>query len=554
MPRVPQYERQVQERGLPSARLTQAADTEAFGGGQSFQQVTNAAAKFIQEKKQEADDIATTEAYSDAVKAKNELMYDPQNGAMNRKGKNAIGAVEEYSDQYQKRLKDIEKKLRNGNQRAMFEKIKSRESLELHNTLQRHEFQEHARYDQETTMSAIEASRDDAIKNYQNNGKVSESISIQVAAIDAHGKRNGLSSEAIKSEKEKAVSSTHSGVINRMLNNGQDKLAKAYFDEVKTSLTGDDTARIEKSLSSGTLRGEAQRKTDEIIGKAESLKDGLEMARSIKDSNLRDEVVSRVKTRFSESKAISDQQKEKRYQQAADILEKTGDKDRIPNDLWSQLSLSERNAIDSRAKQIASGIPVSTDWKVYYELKTQASSSDTRDKFLRTNLLTVRDKLSDSDFKELVKLQSQLRTGDQKALEEVSGYRTANQVVNDTMKSVGIDPNKDEEKASLLKRRVDQEISDLAKRTGKKPNTQEIQGIVDNLLVRGEVDGFFYNPNKFLFEVEKGDVFMVDTKDIPRNERLKIEEALRANNLPITEDSVIDLYNRKLQRNLGNAN
>jgi len=435
----------------------------------------------------------------------------------------------------------------------MFSKIKLRQATEFNSNLQRHEFNEHQRYDQETTLSAIAASRDDAIKNYQNEGNISENLQIQVASIQAHGERNGLAKDVVAKQVQESISSTHSGVISRMLNNNQDQLAKAYFQEVKKSLTGEDTVKLEKSLEVGSLRGEAQRSSDTIMDSANTLSEGLEQARKINDPELRDAVVSRVKTRFSEESVISNQQKEARYKQASDILEQTGDRDKIPSDVWANLSLSERNSIDSRAKQLASGAPAATDWKVYYDLKTAASNNTTRNKFLRENLLTYRHKLGDGEFKELVKLQTSLREGDQKALQEVTGYRTDNQIVTDTLKSIGVDPKKDAEQSALFKRRVDEEIADYVKRNNKKPSTSDVQSIVDNLVVKGEVDGFLYNPNRFLFEVEEGDVFLIDAKDVPRSERLKIEEALQANGLPTTEDNIIDLYNRKIQRKL-NAN
>lgn len=560
MPRVPGYSRQIQEGGLPNARFTPSSNIESFGGGQSFQQVTNAASQFIQNKMQEADDIATTEAYANAVKVKNDLIYNPETGAMTRTGKNAIGSVESYTDQYNSELDNIGKGLANDRQRMAFNKIRLQQTSELYSTLQRHEFQEHAKYDQETTKTAITVSMDDAIKNYQSPGKISESIATQIDAIERHGQRSGLPPETIKQQKQRAVSATHSGIIGRMLDNGQDQLAKAYYEEAKKGITGEDASKIEKSLEVGTLRGESQRKTDDIIEKNLSLSDSLEIARDINDPELRDSVVSRIKERFSEQKAVQDQQKLARYQQAANILEDTKDKDQIPANIWANLTLSERNALDSRAKQLASGEPVSTDWKIYYDLKTAASFEGTRNKFLRENLLQYRSKLAEGEFKELINLQSSIRSGQQKAIDSLSGYRTTTMIVNDTLNDIGIDPtpkqgSKDAEKVALLKRRVDQEIADYAERNnGKKPSNQEIQGILDNLVVKGEVDKFFYNPNKFLFEVEEGDIFLIDAKDIPRTERLKIEEALRVNNMPVTEDIVIDLYNRKIQRTLDNAN
>ena len=240
MPTVPQYERQVRDSALPAARITPSAELEAFGGGQSFQQATNAIQSYVLEEKKKADDIATTDAYAKAVQSRNRLLNDPAQGLITLKGKNAIGASEKYGDLFNKEMDSIEGGLANEDQRLVFRKIRQTQELDFNSDLQKYVYSETQRYDQETTSSAISASKDDAVQNYMNPGKVAESIKIQGALMDAFGARNGMPTELVEQKKREVISSTHTEVINRMINSDQDKLAKAYFDEVKPTLTGDD--------------------------------------------------------------------------------------------------------------------------------------------------------------------------------------------------------------------------------------------------------------------------------------------------------------------------
>lgn len=570
MPRVPRYNGpQIQETGLPNARVSTNAPIEAFGGGSGLDQSINAAQRtmgvaqeIILEEKKKADDLATADAFARAVQEKHRLTYDTKEGLMTRKGRDSFGAPEEYRERYKKSLDDIENSLGNDDQKLIFKKIRLQQETDFHGSIEKHVFSESKAFDNEVTENGLKVAKDEAILNYQEKGRVEQSIKLQEALIQTHADRNGLPAEWVKVKTEEARSKTHESVINRMLSNGQDMQASKYFKENKENITGADQASLEKILEEGSLRGESQRRTDSIMTKFGTMTEALEDAKKINDPKLRDAVVARVKDEFSLKKVADAQAREQMFNDAANVIEKNGgNRDEIEPVVWAGLSLQERNAIDARARQLREGIPPATNWDKYYELKTAASSDVTRDKFLRENLMVYRPNMADAEFKELVNLQTALRKGDENVEATLDGYRTSSQIVNDTLASAGIDPSpkpgkKDSERVALFRRAVDEQVGMWKRQTGKKDiPTDEVQRIVDNLMVKGVTQsGWFWDTKKHVFELKGDESIAIDAKDIPRVERLKIEEALRKNNIAVSEEKIIELYNRKMSRMVPSGN
>lgn len=564
MPRVPRYEGGVREEGFQPGSVSTQAPIEAFGGGREVDRAFSAgrgiiddAQKLLIEEKRKADDVGSQEDYAAAATKKNALLYDPKSGAMNRRGKDALGTAGEYSEQFDKWAGEYEKGLPNEERRRMFNRIRTRERLELTGSLERHTFGEMKSFDDQTTESGLAVAAEDAVLNYQTPGKVQQNIDLQKAIITSHAARNGLPAEWVKLKTEGAASKTHSAVINRMLNNGQDRLAKEYFDANKAQITGPDASSMEKVLEEGTFRGESQRKTDDIIAKNTERKDALEATRSIEDPKLRDEVEKRVNSFFNQKKVVDAEQEERITQEATDIVEKTKDFDKIPAATVSELPLSMRTSLRRYADDLREGKKPATSWDTYYDLKTQASSASTQEKFLRTNLMAFRTQMADAEFKELVDIQTSLRAKDGKADKELEGYRTSAQIVNDALASAGIDPTPkpgkaEAEQVALFRRSVDEQIMVQQRQTGKKATNDDVQRIVDNLMVKGTVPGSgflgFFQTKKRAFELKPGESIAIDKKDIPRGEVAKIEDALRRAGRPVTDDMVLELYNRKLQQ------
>ncbi len=554
MPVVPRYNRDpVQQAALPNIRPGVDAPIEAFGGGHANQQVFSQVTAIAQKAKNDADQLAVLDADRKLSEVETRLLYDPQSGAINKKGKDAFGAHEEVMRNLETEVQSIEGELRNETQRMAFRRSLVSRQVNIDRQLQRHVSTEIQRYDNETTESYLANERDAAVANYHDPERVNLSVERQRAAIQDHANRNGLPPEWVENKLKDSTSKTHGSVISRMLANGQDLDAKKYYDAHKDLFTGADAAAIEKDLEEGSLRGESQRQSDLIFEKfGSSMSTAMDKAREIEDPKLRDEVTSRLKDRFQMREVERRQSVENLHKSATDIIDRTGNIDEIPTDQWKQFSLSERSALKNYARARREGIEPETKWDLYYDLKTQASTPALRSKFLQTNLYEHRPDFANAEFKELVNLQTSLRSGDDKAAKDLDGFRTDQMIVNDALRAAGFDTSpkpgkKDAEAVNKFRRAVDEHLKQLQSRTGRKATNQEVQEIVDNLMVKGVTEkGLIWDTTKRLFELGPQDQFEIDPDDIPAGERAKIEEALRRRGIAVNNQKIVDLYTRKL--------
>lgn len=560
MPRVPRYEGQVQEQGIPGVRFSTQTSLESFGGGESAAGVTrafagavNEVAKVYEFNKAKADDSALKDYEMQALKKKNELMHDPNNGALNKSGKDAFNVTQEYGDEYKKFLDELDSKLSDDNQKAMARNIRARYSEDLNVTLNRHTSGQIKQYEEQQTKAGVELHMQDAILNYGDPTKVQGAIQNQKAYILDYAQKNGVPPERSAIMISEAESKTHYSVMNRMLNNNQDQLAENYFKQNKDKFVGTDALNAEKVLEEGILRGKSQRFSDGILRKGLGLGESLEEARKISDPKLRDETTRRIKDLFSEKKAAEEEVKSKLFENAAIFAEQN--KDRPDPETWLKLDLNQRNAIDSRIKQLRQGIDPETSWTDYYDLKTIASNPSTKSQFLKMNLMEYRPKMADAEFKELINLQTGLRNGDSGADAMLDGIRTDMQVVNDTLRAAGMNPTpkkgtNEAEKVSLFRAKVDEQVAIYKRQTGSKSiGNDKVQEIVDNLLVKGEVPGtgFFglFKTKRSMFEVQPGEQIVIEVDDIPKAELNKIKDAMQRRGIPYSDQKAIELYSKK---------
>lgn len=372
MPSVPQYgQPQVQEQALPNVRVGVDAPAEAFGGGAS--RISDAAGGFAKQvhdiavqEKQKADEVAVTEAWNRTVQKKNELLYHPEKGAINRRGKNAFGVTEEYGGEFDKFADGVTESLSNPEQRAFYEKMRGRVRGDLEENLTRHTFQEGEKFEQATFESTISTLEDDAIQNYHQTGKVTENVGLLRAQIESYAAKKGMPAEWVKDKTNERAAGVYSGIISRMLANGQDIKAKELYDDVKKTVSfGKSAASIEANLEEGSTRGESQRITDNILKEYGDLTAAREAVRLIKDPKLRDAVDDRVKMEYGLMAQRDQVNRTKNFMDSYAAVEKSKDWQSIPPAQWNALLPGQKTAIKLLAKQSALGEDPVHDDKVY---------------------------------------------------------------------------------------------------------------------------------------------------------------------------------------------
>lgn len=568
MPTVPKFQNDIQLTGLPSARMDPTVSKEAFGSGTAYKAFAEAASSLSdtaykyaekeQKEKAAADKVVADDAIDELVRRKNANAWDQKNGAFNKKGEDAIGVIDTHLPQFDKDVEDIEKNyLTSPEQKAYFRQKARDHRNEFEVQLNKHVANESFKLDEEKTFSGIANLQDDARLNWQEPNKVNRNINDMRGRLVDYAQRNGKTKEWAIEQDNKLVSSTHAGVIEQMIDGGNDLHAQSYFNGVKNQIKDAETYdKVSKLVEEGSIRGNSQRYSDRIFSAySNDMESALAEARKIKDPKIQDATIDRIKDRFVLKDKAEKQAVEQLHMSATDIIDKTGSVDNIPAKDWAKFSLSERSALKNYAKQRTETSGIQTQWDEYYYLNTLASSTnkDEREQFLNTNLYKeYRGKLSDTEFKEMVHKQDAVKKGDTKVLKDLDGYRSNTMIVNDTLKAIGIDPNpkkgsKDATRAATFRKMVDDEIIATQEKTGKKATNEEVQGIVDRLTTNVVTErGWLFDTKKRLFEVQPNETAQIDVKDIPKEEIAKMEEVLKRKNIPMTNEILIQMYSKRV--------
>lgn len=562
MPKVPvSGGPQVQEAALPDITDRRQLSADVLGGGESAQRLGQAVVStvgefndFFAEQKKIADDTAVLDADNQIAVAQNEILGKTKE----MRGKNAAGANEFATGEWDSRVDEIRGTLKNDDQRVAFDNAVAQRKVQLDRNVMNHSSGELQKYHNEVYKSAKDLAANDAVTNWDDPDVVIGAVNRQKTLIKDFAQKNGKSQEWIEQQTLAATSNTHTGVINAMLDAEQHRDAKKYFADNKKEISAQDQDDIRDALETSGLLGRSQENTDDIMSKGLNQTKSIELARKIKDPNERSETVKMIKERFSEKKAAQDEAEEKFYEGVMNEIELT--KKRPKQSVWMKLTPSQRTTADARIDKLNKNDDT-TNYAVYTDLKTMASNPATQSLFLKEKLLEKRDKLSDKHYEELLNLQIGLRQKDPAVTGETRSIRTAKQVVDGALLQMGLNPNekkskKDIRKINSFRRQVDEAIEDMLADTGKKKaSSEDVQKIVDALTFEVAKDGWFSESTRF-FEVreEGGDVFVSDIQtinDVPENEQKEIESSLRrSGKLPQNEAEkeakIIEIYQQKI--------
>ncbi|MFO0467345.1 MAG: hypothetical protein ACK5ZS_00130 [bacterium] len=307
MPTVRLYGQQQQElRAVPGARLTAAPTAETLGADAGAK-IANVGLNLYQDELLRQDQVATLEADRKLSEWELRTMYDPRQGALAKRGKDAMGLPDTVSADYDKFTGELRNSLANDRQRVAFDRMVESRRKDINTSLSRHVFTEVRKFDDQETENYLKNSREAAIANFGDPARITTEIERQTAAVMDFANRNGLGPEYTKQKITLIRSDTHEGVITRMLANGMDQGAKAYYDRVKGELTGDTAAKVEKVLTVAITEGAGLRGAGEIWAAMGPKAD----ADPVSLDRMRDEAEKRYGSDPKVYRAVMDQLKER---------------------------------------------------------------------------------------------------------------------------------------------------------------------------------------------------------------------------------------------------
>lgn len=565
MPQVPIYNRVIGESKSPDVQVNTQAPQGAFGGGQYLNSIEQAAGSFqdaglkalkttadyFNEEKKKADNLAVREAYIKAVQLKNKLFWDPQTGAMGKKGRDAFGVVDEYGKQFDSGMKAIEDGLFNSEQKALFQsQVKLPQTEDLNDHLQKHTYAETQKYDDEVTKSALAVTHDETVKNYQSPQRIANGLLSQEQIILESAKRNGIGPEQYRMQIEEMRSKTHAGVIDSMIADQQDKMAQEYFTAHKDEITDPkETNRIKKLLDDSSYRGESQQLAQDIFHKSpENLKNLMNEVNKISDPRLQDETRQRIEHMYSINDKANQDIKEKTFLNAYNTVEGTRNIDAINPNIWSTFNPSQREIL----QKLVTKDPT-TDLTLYNDLMMMGSNPQTRQKFLDMDLTQHMGNLSKSDFLKLVQFKSGLLKNDDQANKLATGFRTKAQEVDGVATDVlRLNPKSDKDELNKFRVSVEDAVTTEQSKLGRELSPSEVRQIAEKQATEVIVKkpGAWFSGSSRVYELGPEDKIKdVDIEGIPPRTVNQIKQALINQGVPVNENNIVKMYKRYLDEN-----
>jgi hypothetical protein len=547
---IPRYTSQVQDQATPNARVDLNPSREAFGGGASLDAVEKGVeglGSAILDEKKKADELVVTDYNTKLTQLRNKLTYDPNDGLMTKKGKDALSAPEEYHQRYDQAVEELQKGLSNDQQRSLARRITLGHKAELDDTIQKHVYAESEKYGDEVDQAALGAGVDDAILNYQNPEKLQSALDGIKGTVYRWAQRKGFGddSDVVIQKLEDATSKAHAGVVDRMLANGDDLRAKTYYDQVKSEVSGHDAVGLEKALEEGSVRGESQRQSDTILGKHPSMTSALDEAKKIADPKVRDAAVIRIKEEFSLQEAARRDADEKLYLKAANTIDGGGSLDQITPSEMARMAPDMRKKLQEYQKSKVEGRMVATKPEVYYPVRLMLEDPARRDEAAKYNLLQHVNDISGDDLKSLMALQAGVKKQDEKTLKALDGFQSDRDVVNGVLIEAGVNPKakpntSNGKLTAKFYEQVDKRIMQFQAKTNKRATNEDLRKMADDLMTEVVTDhGVLWDTKIRKFQLEPGQQYDVV---VPKADADQITRALKKRGRPVSDEEVKRIY------------
>lgn len=310
----------------------------------------------------EANQIAVTDKDRQAAAISSSLLNDPQSGALNQRGQKAFSAYGSSMQTFDKSMSDLAAGLTTDEQKAAFSARVSQRRQELNDRLQIHVAQERKVWDDQVTLSSVDNETDAVLAaagdpGYKNATSLGEQRIVENLWL--WGDRNGqlsppddkgirLPSPELDKKIREAKSKMYVGVVTTLLAKDKDQEARAFYDDHKKDVSGEQTKHVLDALEEGTLRGESQRKADAFIATSKDEETARLKLASIKDPKLKDETERRIDEHYQRQRVAEKNADESLYLGSRQLTETSPGKnplDAIPPSVSIKLSGDDKRAI-----------------------------------------------------------------------------------------------------------------------------------------------------------------------------------------------------------------
>lgn len=545
MAQVPTYDAPtVESRALPAARSSSVASPAMFNGAAEAQADIGkglmAAGTGIGNVLYKMQERENAESIFQAETSFKDSWVKQQQSVNQRRGADAKGVTAETEVWFAEQEKEHSKALTNDLQRQLFSRSITR--------LRQANMGVIASYEEAQGKVALEsASRASVVGTIDmaaadaSNGLIVPGNPDAKSRIDGYirgvtnnvaavAQINGWTKEQKDAETALHMTNLHKQVIQGMVDKNPDG-ARSYFNEHKGEIKGSELDAIERVLNIGGAKQAGFQFAERINYGATSESAALAAARKeFADSpEKREAAIAEVKTRYGERKSAYEYGQRMASDQAWKIVERQGF-EAVPAGLIAGMDGRAVIAMRDFSDKRRAGIGVVTDPATYYDLRTMAANDPNN--FKKLDLTQFVNKMSQSDFQEIVKLQTNdnSRTDAATLTQQLS-------VTHNQMKW----GSSQAEKKGAFDMAVQSAVDEAQKIRGKKLDYKERQEIIDRMLISRDNTWTQFGKKQY-FEVpadeRKGFVPSISSTD--RAQIVARFKTLRGRNP--TEDEVVSLF------------
>jgi hypothetical protein len=538
------YRQQVVPRiATPSARGLAAVGTQA---AETAEAVARGATAFGQ-LSADLDQLRVEDAFNQLRDRQTDLMMNPETGFASKKAADAVAPdfMTRYSGDFDKAIEQVAKDLPSTRQQDLFRRRAGMAKAEFDDSLMRHVLRETDQYRDNVYKGTVDTETNVAALNWRDQAKVNDSIGRIAMNTALWADRNGITGDALLAVQMDNVDQVHSAVVNSALDAGDVEFAAQYIDRNRSTIKAPRLVELEGKVATETDLRASARIADDVIGsfggRIPSETEVRQKVREIAGDNVRvrDDATSEALAQLGSM--LRDRERREQEVMAAVFgrLEANGGNlAALPASLRSAIPGDKLGSVRNYADNLRGGGKVETDWDTYYKLRTNPA-------FLRsTNLMAVRNRMGDTEFKELVRLQAEATDTPEVAQTEV---QTTTQRMNMRFAEMGLDPSPKQgtEPAKRVAKAwstLGANIREAEAAAGRKLTPEQRDAEIDRLFASVEVRGsLFGTADVALFEV-KPDMEIV----VPEFDRRQIATALRAQGKEVSEAN-IQFYFKKAQ-------
>jgi hypothetical protein len=455
-----------------------------------------------------------------------------------RVGTRAWGVAKDTGEWWDKAISDHAGTLENDTQRRLFTQNAQRlRSNSLESATKFEDGQRRAAVEDSAKASIVQ-SINLAAADFANPATVASAKDDVTKRIQVMAGLGGWTPERRAAEEQQYVTQLHTQVLQNMVDKDSAG-AQAYYDAHKAEIAGTARDGIEKVLKVGAIKERSQAATDEIMGKGLTESQALAEARKRFSGEDEDAVVQRISARYAEREQAKNKA-ERDTSDAAWNAWSRGGMDSIPAHVLANLDGKTLHTLHELENAKVAGSEIKTDWSTYADLRDMARGYPAE--FAARDLRQYRSQLGNTEFKQLIDLQEAVQKPESRGDAATLGEQV--RAVSQNLKLNKVDTAQFE---SATYQAIDAE----ATRLGRKPTFKERQEIVDRMAIQGSKPGMFWSHDARGFQVVgTPDVASFTPKDVPADERVKIEAALKRAGQPVTDASVLQLYTQKVRTKL----